>query len=40
LTEDPWKNLRAIDGDAAPKVSLPADATVTWDVFVNQFAPR
>lgn len=36
LNDDPWQKLRAIDGDAAPKVTVPATSTVRWQEFVKQ----
>ncbi|HRK29917.1 MAG TPA: DUF1460 domain-containing protein [Tepidisphaeraceae bacterium] len=35
LTDDPWSNLRAIDGESAPKVTVPSNAPVTWEQFVD-----
>jgi hypothetical protein len=36
LHDDPWSNLRAIDGPDAPKVSVPADSPISWKDFVAQ----
>lgn len=34
LNDDPWANLRAIDGPDAPKVTVPANSKVSWQEFV------
>jgi Protein of unknown function (DUF1460) len=41
VADDPWKNLRAIDGPEAPRVSLPKSSKVTWEQYLESFAiPR
>jgi hypothetical protein len=36
INEDALARLKAIDGDAMPKVTLPADSPVTFDAFIAQ----
>jgi len=35
LTNDPWANLRKIDGPAAPRVTVPEGSTIRWEQFIQ-----
>jgi hypothetical protein len=37
VADDPWKNLRAIDGPSAPQVWVPRDSPVTWQQYLKTF---
>lgn len=37
LADDPWTNLRKIDGDAAPKVLVPPTSPITWQQYLDSF---
>lgn len=37
VSDDPWTNLRALDGPAAPKVTVPKDSPVTWEAYLKSF---
>jgi hypothetical protein len=35
IADDPWANLRAIDGPAAPRIIVPSGSPLTWEQFVS-----
>jgi hypothetical protein len=39
LHDDPWANLRAIDGPDAPRVTVPETSPITWPDYVKSIAP-
>jgi hypothetical protein len=38
VVDDPWMNLRVIDGLGAPRVTVPKDSPVTWQQYLDSFA--
>lgn len=40
LHDDALARLRAIDGDATPRVTLPSDSPISFEAFVAQIMPR
>lgn len=36
LTDDPWAELRRLDGASAPRVTVPSGSPVTWEAFVRE----
>jgi hypothetical protein len=37
LTDNPWSNLRAIDGPSAPQVWVPKSSPLTWEQYLSTF---
>lgn len=40
VSDDPWMDLRAIDGSSAPKVTVPRDSPLTWEQYLKSFEPQ
>ncbi|HWP41476.1 MAG TPA: N-acetylmuramoyl-L-alanine amidase-like domain-containing protein, partial [Tepidisphaeraceae bacterium] len=39
LADDPWANLRRIDGAQAPRVTVPQQSQVSFEEYLRRFAP-
>ncbi|WP_428939753.1 N-acetylmuramoyl-L-alanine amidase-like domain-containing protein [Fontivita pretiosa] len=39
LAEDPWANLRRIDGAQAPRVTVPQQSPISFQEYLSQFEP-